>query len=157
MQRLENRFGRPEFMINIHIARVEKFKQFSNDDLNSLVHYSQLIQEMASSIELSGRADQQYNSKLLFDMLDKLSGTLNLQWATQRAGTQCSSISGFSQWLADMADPACTVIHSFSLCNVKKRDNVRQSSESINVHQEFKGGGGKPIKSWTVHNVKTYI
>ena len=86
---------------------------------------------MASSIELSGRANQQYNSKLFHGMLDK--GTLKSQWATQRAGAQYSSISEFSQWLAD--------IPSVSLCSIKKRDNVRQSSESMNVHKEFKNGG----------------
>lgn len=102
-------YGRPELILYDIIEKIRTEAVPRADDLDAIIRYSLMVQNLVSVMEASNMTSHLSNPFLLQELVGRLLSQLKLQWA-MHAQSNDSDLSTLSTWLTKIALAASTVI-----------------------------------------------
>ncbi|KAG5883923.1 hypothetical protein JTB14_032146 [Gonioctena quinquepunctata] len=113
MDTLKMRFGRPDVIIEVLIAKINCIPYMKEISIEKLIIFSNEVKNLVETMKSLKSVGHMNNPQLLKDLSNKLPDILKLKWGEYFFSRQMeASIGLFSTWLADMANAACCVYTS---------------------------------------------
>ena len=107
---LEQRFGRPELVVEELIAKAKQFRGIRADDLDSLIHFTSAVNNVVVTMTQLECAGHLSNPQLRRELVEKLPAHLKLQWGEHvGAGRLKADLKDFAEWLTTRAEAAMLV------------------------------------------------
>jgi transposase InsO family protein len=131
MEKLKNRFGRPEVIINNLIERVREAPAVKADRAESYADFGILVDDLTSTISSLGCKDYLSNPLLLQDLVKKLPVSQQLTWVQYtETNVKPRTLEVFAEWLSGITNAA------FSLCPLKPNQEVKTDNRRGGRRQE---------------------
>lgn len=111
---LENSFGRPEYILDEQMERIRNSPRPQQNKLETLVDYSDEVQNLAAVMELPGLEEYVSDGTILRELVDRLPAGFKLDWLNHRESI-CDrkrvrvTVKHFGDWLHSLAMRICTV------------------------------------------------
>jgi len=108
MKILENRFGRPDFIIKVLIEKVKKALAPRTDDLGTLIDFSNIVTNLVATMQSFKHTGHLMNPQMMETLVTKLPSSLRLQWGEVAAARrpELPDLTDFSSWLELKAEAA---------------------------------------------------
>ena len=127
MRNLEREFGRPEFIIESMIKKVESLKNPEFNKPETILEFGRAVEALVTTIEESGQLDYLHNVHLLNKVVEKLPMLLRDEWLTFRSQMPHQNLSTFKYYIQMRIEKACLLQRpsygSEETDNKKKKSN----------------------------------
>ena len=111
MKTLEERFGRPDVIIQQLISKAKSHKQLRADDFEALMEFSTSVGSLVHTMQLMNCTGHMRNPQLKQELVEKLPAIHRLHWGETISNRPPDDIclKDFSVWLTNRARAACAV------------------------------------------------
>ncbi len=109
MTRLEQRYGRPEFVVQVLVEIARKTPTPSEGKLSTIVDFAGAISNLVTTIETLRIPAYLNNPQLMQELVDKLPDGLKLQWGMKSLEIESSTLTHFAEWIDRVALAASKV------------------------------------------------
>lgn len=131
---LEMRFGRPEYIIESLINKVEIFPTIKDNDFETCIKFSCQVRNLESTLDQLDAKNYMENPFLLKKIVEKIPNNLKIQWGQvvlQKEQMKMRvSLKDFSAWFHTIASAACCIStpkfsnHNSKPFNYRRHENV---------------------------------
>lgn len=105
INKLTKRFGKPESIIEAHIAKVNKLAAPQEDKPETIIEFSDKISNLVVSMQVLKDERHMFNPHLVNAFVGKLPGSLKILWAqTLSSSRETANMKTFSDWLTNLSD-----------------------------------------------------
>ncbi len=129
MTRLEQRYGRPEFVVQALVEIARKTPTPSEGRLSTIVDYAGAINNLVTTIETLRIPAYLNNPQLMQELVEKLPDALKLQWGMKSVELGSSTLVHFAEWVDRVAEAASRVITPKLNFKERKEDNFHAAVE----------------------------
>lgn len=110
---LEKNFGRPEVIIQYLIETVTKIPNIRDDRIETIVDFSNKVQNLSVTITSLKRYEYLSNPQLITDLTKKLNPTLKMEWGRKivqfKRQEKSITVNEFAMWLEEYSEAAMYV------------------------------------------------
>ncbi|CAL8132207.1 unnamed protein product [Orchesella dallaii] len=124
IEKLEQRFGKPRYVIEALIATAKKVPAPKEDNIASLLDYSNAISNLVSTVETLKANQHLHNPHLMTELVDKLPAHLKLDWGKVACKLGNVSLLDLNRFVEEIAEAVSAV----STPKFKMKDDVRSTN-----------------------------
>ena len=128
MKTLEERFGRPDVIIQQLISKAKSYKQLRADDFEALMEFSTSVRSLVHTMQLMNCTGHMRNPQLKQELVEKLPAIHRLYWGETISNRPPDDIclKDFSVWLTNRARAACAVAGPTRLLDEAPRTRIER-------------------------------
>jgi len=119
MMRLEQRYGRPEFVVQALVEIARKTPTPRAGRLSTMVDFAGAVVNLVTTITTLEMPEYLHNLQLLQELVDKLPDSLKLQWGVSSVLIGRCTLTEFAEWVDMVAEAASKV--SIPKLNLRER------------------------------------
>ncbi|XP_049548331.1 uncharacterized protein LOC125959546 [Anopheles darlingi] len=109
IETLRKRFGRPEWLIQALIEKVQQAPTPKPDKLGTIIKFGNAIQGLCDHIRAADLPEHLQNPCLMQTLVAKLPPEYRMRWAAFRRGKTGSSLELFAEYMGEIVDDASCV------------------------------------------------
>ncbi len=109
MTRLEQRYGRPEFVVQALVEIARKTPTLKEGKLSSIVDFAGAVMNLVTTIRTLRIPTYLNNPQLKQELVDKLPDGLKLQWGMKSLDIGSNTLVHFAEWIDRVAEGASKV------------------------------------------------
>lgn len=136
---LENRFGRPEYIINLLLEKVRSFNPIKDEKINALIEFSDIVCSLVYTLESLNEIDHIRNPILYSEVLNKLPISHRLSFIEHcnisRKLKPC--ITDLQMWLQNKVNAVCQILPPFICEEKSSKSKAMTFAISENVGQKI--------------------
>ncbi|XP_055623485.1 uncharacterized protein LOC129766911 [Toxorhynchites rutilus septentrionalis] len=137
METLRKLYGRPETLISSLLKKVRNVPSPKSDNLNTIVTYGLVIQNLVDHIILTDQQAHLCNPMLLQELIDKLPTSLKLQWGTYKqsfGNVNLETFNNFMSGLVNLASDLSIGVDSAQNYHKQPRGDRTKPKEKLFTH-----------------------
>lgn len=101
---LRKLFGRPEFVVNALISRINgSAKPLQPDQFEEIIAFSTQVSNVVTHMKQASMSDYLWNPLLMQQLVDKMPCQFKVEWASYRSKLEHANLEVFSSWLDEKA------------------------------------------------------
>ncbi|XP_055622225.1 uncharacterized protein LOC129765813 [Toxorhynchites rutilus septentrionalis] len=109
VQTLRILFGRPDLIIRSLINRIHQLPPPKYERLETLMHFGLAVQNLVDHLKAAGQHNHLSNPVLLQELVEKLPGSLRLDWAIYKNQHQPTTLGVFGDFMSGLVTAASEV------------------------------------------------
>ncbi|XP_062709047.1 uncharacterized protein LOC134288378 [Aedes albopictus] len=113
IQTLRTLFGRPELLIRSMLNKIHHIPPPRHDRLETLMHFGLAVQNLVDHLKAANQYTHLMNPMLMQELVEKLPGSLRLDWAVFKNKYQTATLETFGEFMSGLVTAASEV--SFTL------------------------------------------
>lgn len=124
------RFGRPEYLIDIMLAKIRNMRDIKHDDISSLIDFATNVQNACATMSSSNQTGHLSNPTVIKEVTNKLPSVLKYQWSFYVSENNISTVTlvELSEWLMKVASSVARVAPMPSKANVTSITKIDKAS-----------------------------
>ncbi|XP_049302713.1 uncharacterized protein LOC125775825 [Bactrocera dorsalis] len=131
MATLQMRFGRPELIISVLQRQICELPPPSESHLESIVDFAVEVQNICTTMSVSGLTGHLNNPEFEQRLVSKLPGLLPAYWGMHKRSLTACNLQNFSDWLFQLAQGANCVIVPKDSIRERKRGALNHHFSSV--------------------------
>ncbi|XP_062703973.1 uncharacterized protein LOC134286377 [Aedes albopictus] len=133
---LRTLYGRPELLIRTLIEKVRCAAAPRHDRLESVVEFGLVVQNLVDHLKAAKQYTHLSNPVLMQELVEKLPGSLKLDWAVYRSRQPYATLATFGDFMTGLLDAASQVTYELPNATRNFKGEQRRTKEKghINAH-----------------------
>ncbi|XP_049288887.1 uncharacterized protein LOC125766869 isoform X2 [Anopheles funestus] len=132
MADLEKMYGRPEVLVEGILQQIRQAALPKVEKMQSMIDFGVAIEELCATIRTQGMHEQNYNTSLLAELVERLPPYVRLMWGIHReTSLQKVTLENFGAWMRTITNAAISVTPPPS-------QEVTKTSARVHTHTETK-------------------
>lgn len=152
---LQSRFGKPEHIILMLVAKLKQFTNLRVDQVDQLIEFTDEIKNFVATVQSLGEEEHLHNPMLLWELLNKLPTSYKVSWAEHLLKTEPKfKLLEFANWLDKKANILCQ-IHTPKLFENEKGDtkgnkraNLKAGAKNVKFAATLTTQNNESVKSY---------
>ncbi|XP_055701708.1 uncharacterized protein LOC129800984 [Phlebotomus papatasi] len=138
LDKLEKRFGRPEFLIMTMMEKVNELPPVKEEKPESVMKFASAVSNLVSSLEVMGKRNYLDNPQLMREVVNKLPLSMKIQWSESEEAEIGSYVTmkTLAGWLNKKAEAAVNRMILCGECPKGKDKNGPEKKSKVLVTAE---------------------
>ncbi|XP_058827443.1 uncharacterized protein LOC131687376 [Topomyia yanbarensis] len=131
---LRTLYGRPELIIRSLISEIQYVPAPRHDQLETLISFGLLVQNLVDHLKAAGQQNHLSNPTLMQDFVEKLPGSMRLDWAIYKNKSQPANLETFGEFMSGLVIAASEVSFEIPGLESALRHEKRKPRETGVIH-----------------------
>ncbi|XP_062542335.1 uncharacterized protein LOC134210303 [Armigeres subalbatus] len=134
IQTLRTLYGRPELLIRTLMTKIRQVPAPTHDRMEKLIQFGLSVQNLVDHIKAANQLNHLSNPALMQELVEKLPGSMRLDWAIYKNKNQPATLETFGDYMAGLVTAASEVSFELPGESATARNDKRKSRETGNVY-----------------------
>ncbi|XP_053692317.1 uncharacterized protein LOC128740775 [Sabethes cyaneus] len=142
IQTLRILFGRPELLIRSLLNKINQIPPPRQDRLETVIHFGLAVQNLVDHLKAAQQSNHLTNPVLLQELVEKLPGSLRLDWAVYKNHHEIATLDTFGEFMSGLVTSASEVSFSvpgysvpkFTMPNENRNSKPRGNTVIVQAH-----------------------
>ncbi|XP_062703871.1 uncharacterized protein LOC134286288 [Aedes albopictus] len=130
IQTLRTLFGRPELLIRSMLHRIHQVPPPRHDRLETIMHFGLAVQNLVDHLKAANQYNHLANPVLMQELVEKLPGSLRLDWAMFKTKQQVATLETFGEFMSSLVTAASEVSFSLPGFSASQKHTVTSDTRS---------------------------
>ncbi|XP_055633096.1 uncharacterized protein LOC129773507 [Toxorhynchites rutilus septentrionalis] len=127
IQTLRTLFGRPDLLIRSMMNKIQQVPAPRHDRLETVMHFGITVQNLVDHLKAAQQFNHLTNPVLLQELVEKLPGSLRLDWAVYKTHRQPVTLDTFGKFMSGLVTAASEVSYTVPGFSVQKHTTNYES------------------------------
>ncbi|XP_055622896.1 uncharacterized protein LOC129766396 [Toxorhynchites rutilus septentrionalis] len=127
IQTLRTLFGRPDLLIRSMMNKIQQVPAPRHDRLETVMHFGIAVQNLVDHLKAAQQFNHLTNPVLLQELVEKLPGSLRLDWAVYKTHRQPVTLDTFGKFMSGLVTAASEVSYTVPGFSVQKHTTNYES------------------------------
>ncbi|XP_062705689.1 uncharacterized protein LOC115258970 [Aedes albopictus] len=131
---LRTLYGRPELLIRSLLNKIQLVPAPRHDRLETLIQFGLSVQNLVDHLKAAEQLNHLSNPALMQELVEKLPGSLRLDWAIYKNKNQLATLETFADFMSGLVTAASEVSFELPTLGATSRGDKRKSRDIGIVH-----------------------
>ncbi|XP_062714070.1 uncharacterized protein LOC134290872 [Aedes albopictus] len=122
-------YGRPELLIRSLLNKIQQVPAPRHDRLETLIQFGLSVQNLVDHLKAAEQLNHLSNPALMQELVEKLPGSLRLDWAIYKNKNQLATLETFADFMSGLVMAASEVSFELPTLEVTSRGDKRKSRD----------------------------